>query len=154
MRGEYAVLKILKDNAAVAAIVGSRVYLDEAPQNAQLPYVIVSEEDVEPFDTDDGKSVMDKDIVRVFPYAATKISLRSLSVSCRDALDHVAPGPYNLELVELIVFENQTSFDEEIENRKVYAKDQQYSVWVSLFGVTADRTDITADSTEVTADSY
>lgn len=132
MKGEFAVLKILLDTVAVSDIVGTRVYLDEAPEADQYPLIIVSEEDNEPFDTKNGVSAKDHDTIRVFPYAANKNTLRLLAQACRDALDGKAAGTYNNVQIEWLRFLNQTSFDDKIENRKVYAKDQQYQVRVVL----------------------
>lgn len=132
MKGEYAVLKILLDTAAVSSIVGTRVYLDEAPQSEVYPLIIVQEEDVDPRATKSGASVMEPDIIRVFPYAENKGTLKLLAEACRNALDRKTPGVYNnVEIIDLR-FEGQSSFDEQIPNRKVYAKDQEYRVWTFL----------------------
>lgn len=132
MKGEYAVLNILLNTAAVTDIVGTRVYLDEAPQGDEYPLIIVEEEDVEAFPTKSGVSAVDHDIIRVFPYAANKGTLRLLAQACRDALDGKVAGTYNSVAIEDLRFQGQTSFDEKIVNRKVYAKDQQYMVRVNL----------------------
>lgn len=153
MNSELAVLGILRDDSAVTDIVATRVYLNQAPQAAILPYIIVEEQDVEPFNTKDGVSVSDHDTVRVYPYATTKRALISLYTACRNALDGVSNGIYNTVAVNHIYFKGQTSFDEQIENRKAYAKDQEYLVRVDLYSVTGDRTDVTADSTLITADN-
>jgi hypothetical protein len=132
MKGEYAVLKILLDTTAVSNIVGTRVYLDEAPEGEIYPMVIVQEEGTEPQDSKDGVSVSEPDIIRVYPYAENKQTLKTLAEACRNALDGKTPGVYNsIEILDLR-FMNQTSFDEQIANRKVYAKDQEYRVWVFL----------------------
>lgn len=132
MKAEYAVLNILLNTAAVSAIVGTRVYLDEAPQTDPYPLVLVAEEDVDPGPTKNGVSAVDYDRIRVYSYAATKHTLRLLAAACRAALDGKAAGSYNSVVVDFIRFEGQTSFDETIENRKVYAKDQSYNVRVNL----------------------
>lgn len=132
MKGEYAVLNILLTTTAVTDLVGTRVYLDSAPQTDPYPLIIVSEEDVEPGPTKSGVSAVDRDITRVFPYSENKNELRVLAQACRDALDGKDAGTYNSVGVQDIRFEGQTSFDDNIVNRKVYAKDQQYSVRVNL----------------------
>lgn len=132
MNGEYSVVQILLSTAAVTAIVGQRVHLDEAPQSAQYPLIIVEEEDSEPRDSKDGPAVLDVDIIRVFPYADNKNALRLLAAACRAALDGKTPGVYGTYTIRDIRFINQSSFDEQIVNRKVYAKDQQYRVWVNV----------------------
>lgn len=132
MKAEYAVLNILLNTAAVSAIVGTRVYLDEAPQEDSYPLVIVEEGGNDPRPTKSGVSVMEPDIIRVFPYSDNKNTLRLLAQACRDALDGKAEGTYNSVSVKAIRFQGQSSFDERITNRKVYAKDQEYQVWVNL----------------------
>lgn len=132
MKGEYAVINILLNTTAVTDIVGTRIYLDEAPQSDAYPLIIIEEEGVEPKDTKDGASVSEPDIIRVFPYSTNKNTLRLLAQACRDALDGKAAGTYNSVSVVDLRFMNQSSFDEQIANRKVYAKDQEYRVWVNL----------------------
>ena len=130
MTGEFAVVQILLNTTAITDIVGTRVYLDEAQQGDTYPLIIVEEEDVEPRDTKDGVSKLDMDIIRVYPYAANKNTLRTLARACRTALDNKTPGTYGTYTIQDVRFTGQSSFDEEIENRKVYAKDQEYRVWV------------------------
>jgi hypothetical protein len=132
MKAEYAVLNILLNTAAVNALVGTRVYLDEAPATDPYPLIIIEEEDVNPAPTKSGVSAADRDIVRVFPYTSNKADLRTLAQTCRDALDGKIAGTYNGVAIDDLRFDGQTAFEEQIENRKVYAKDQQYSVRVNL----------------------
>lgn len=132
MKAEYAVLNILLNTSAVTDIVGTRIYLDEAPQEDEYPLIIVEEENVEPGPTKSGVSAVDYDTIRVFPYATSKATLRLLAQACRDALDGKAAGTYNSVAVDDVRFQGQTSFDEQIVNRKVHAKDQQYLVRVNL----------------------
>ena len=132
MKGEFAVLNILLNTSSVTSIVGTRIYLDEAPQKDPYPLIIVEEDDVDPAPTKSGVSAVDRDRIRVYPYATNKNTLRLLAQACRDALDGKVSGTYNNVAVDDIRFEGQTSFDETIVNRKVYAKDQQYSVRVNL----------------------
>jgi hypothetical protein len=140
MNGELAVLKILLSNATVTDLVSNRVFLNEAPQGKELPYIIIEEEDVEPFPTKSGASSKDHDTIRVYPYSASQNQLRELYVACRNALDEytgelnigdVDTGIITLE-VERIRYQGQTSFNDELENRKVYAKDQQYLVRIAV----------------------
>jgi hypothetical protein len=132
MNGEYAVLGILRDTTAVSDIVGTRVYLNGAPQTDPYPLIIIEAEGIEPKHTKDGPSVSEPDMIRVYPYSANAAELKSLAQACRDALDGKAAGTYNTVAVVDITFMDQTDFDEQIENRKVYAKDQEYRVWVNL----------------------
>jgi hypothetical protein len=130
MNAEYSVVQILLATTAVTNIVGTRVHLNQAPQNAVYPLIIVDEEDVEPKDSKDGVSVLDMDIIKVYPYAESKNTLRLLAQACRSALDNKTPGVYATYTIRDVRFMGQTSFDEQIENRDVYAKDQTYNIWV------------------------
>jgi hypothetical protein len=130
MRAEYAVVKILLNDATVAGLVSDRVYLDEAPQTDPYPLIIVEEDNIEPFDSKSGVSSVDHDTVRVFPYSTNKAQLRTLAKACRDALDGKANVTYDTTQVVYVRFMNQSSFDEKIDNRKTYAKDQEYQIRV------------------------
>jgi hypothetical protein len=132
MKAELAVLNILLNTTAVTGIVSTRIYLDEAPQGDAYPLIIIEAENVEPRDSKGGVSVTEVDTVRVFPYSNTKAQLATLAKACRDALDGKAAGTYNSIAVLDVRFMNQSTFDEKIENRKVYAKDQEYRVWVNV----------------------
>jgi hypothetical protein len=132
MNAEISIVQILLATSAVTDIVGTRVYLDEAPQTDPYPLIIVEEEDVEPRDSKSGVSVLDVDTIRVFPYASNKNTLRLLAAACRAALDGKSLGTYGTYTIQDMRFMNQSSFDEKIENRKVYAKDQEYRVWVNV----------------------
>jgi hypothetical protein len=131
MSGEYALLKILLADASVAAVVGTRVYLDEAPQTDPYPLIIIEEENNQPGDSKSGVSATDEEIVRIYPYAEDPAVLKTLAKACRAALDGNS-GTYNNIKVEYIRFTNQSSFYDKIENRKIYAKDQEYTVRVIL----------------------
>jgi hypothetical protein len=132
MRAEYAVIKILLNDTTVSGLVSTRVYLDEAPQKDPYPLIIVEEDSDDPSDTKDGPSVVDHDTVRVFPYATDPDTLRTLAKACRDALDGKANVTYNTTEVVYVRFVSQGKFSEQIENRKVFAKDQEYNVRVKV----------------------
>jgi hypothetical protein len=131
MNGELAVLDILRDDATVTAIT-DRIYLEEAEQTDELPYVIIELSDNEPFPTKSGKTGADHNMVNVFSYGNTYKEAKNLANACRNALDDKAAGTYNGVNVIDIVYEAESSFSEEIENRKVFAKDQEYKVRVKL----------------------
>jgi hypothetical protein len=154
MNGELAVLRVLLLDDNVSSFVGTKVYLNEAPQRATLPYIILEERDSEPIDSKSGKAVTDFDIVGVFIYSNDQRQLFNISTAVRLALDDKEQGNYGSPLlIERISFMGQTGFFEKIENKKAFVKDQEYQLRVRLFGVTADWTSITADSTLITADN-
>jgi hypothetical protein len=130
MNAELAILEILLTDTTVSGIVETRVYLHEAAQGDQLPYIIVEEDDIEPNDSEDGASAVDYGRVRVFPYDTDQQQLRELAEAIRDAIEGKAPGEYRTVNFDYARFINQSGFSEEINNRKVYAKDQEYEVRV------------------------
>jgi hypothetical protein len=132
MNGEIAVLDILRDDATVIGIAGDRIYLEEAEQEDELPYVIIELSDNEPFPTKSGAGGTDHNTVRVFSYANTYKQAKDLANACRLALDDVVGDTYNNVEVIDIVYQGESSFSEEIDNRKVFAKDQEFLVRVKL----------------------
>jgi hypothetical protein len=132
MNGELAVLDILRDDAAIIAIVSDRIYLEEAEQADALPYIVIEQSDNEPFPTKSGKTGADHNMINVFSYGNTYKEAKDLANACRTALDDKAAGTYNGVNVIDIVYDAESSFSEEIANRKVFAKDQGYKVRVKL----------------------
>lgn len=129
-KGINAVLGILRDDVTVSGLISDRVYRNKAKQTAQYPLVIVELENVDPFPTKSGVSSKDHVFVNVYSYSTDQAQLDTLSEACRAALDEKAAGTYNTVQIETIRFQSETDFDEEIENRKVWAVDQSYMVRV------------------------
>jgi hypothetical protein len=130
MNAELAILDILLEDEIVRGIVADRVYLNEAPQGDRLPYIIIEESDNEPNDTKDGASAVDYGRVNVFPYHTDQAELRTLAKAIRNAIEGKTPGTYRTVDFDHARFISQSGFNEEIENRKAYAKDQEYEVRV------------------------
>lgn len=152
MNGEIAVSKILRDNSDIVALVADRVYIDEAQQTKNLPFIILESRDVEPIDSKSGKAVNDVQIVGVFIYSTTHAQLRDISVMVREALDHMDEGVYNNIRIEECVYMGESGFSEKLENRNVYAKDQEYRLRVRRYGVSIDSEQVTIDSETITID--
>lgn len=121
-----AIVQILLADAPVVAIVGNKVYRNEAPQGQSLPYVIIEVENVDPSNTKEAVSSADYVFLNVISYAATQAELDTLSEAVRTALDYKAAGTYGGIVMNQLRFQSENDFDEEIENRKVYAVDQSY----------------------------
>jgi hypothetical protein len=140
MTGELAVLKLLLSDATVTGIVGQGIYMDEAPQGKSLPYIVIEEEGIEPFPTKSGASSKDHDSVRVYIYSSDQNTLRLLYGAARSALDEysgtVTTGDEETGIVTInidhIMFQGQTSFEEKINNKAVFVKDQDYKVRVAV----------------------
>lgn len=130
MNAELAIIEILLADATVSGIVAQEVHLDDVTQGKALPYIVVEERDVEPNDTKDGASAVDYGRVGVFCYHTNKADLRTLAEAARNAIEGKASGTYRTVNFDYARFISESSFTEEIENRKAYAKDQEYVVRV------------------------
>ena len=137
MNGDVAVIAVLRANAAVGAKIGgtgvnaARVFLSDAPQEAVMPYVIVDVYDTEPFDTKDGVSVVDHDLVKVFCYAETSRACIDLADVVRDALDETR-GTYNSKVVENIRYLRNDGYNVDLINRKAYVREHDYQVRIRV----------------------
>jgi hypothetical protein len=131
MNGVYAISKILRDSSSVGAIVDDDIFIDDVPQGTTLPYIVLEEENIEPHESKSGVAATDHDKVRVYPYSSDPKELKTLAAACRAELDGTS-GTYNSIVVVDIRFESQNGFSEEETNRKIYAKDQSYTVRVIL----------------------
>jgi hypothetical protein len=131
MNGEIAIVNILKADSGVDAICANRIYILEAPQGALFPYIIIEPSDNEPFPTKDGSSAVDHNSINVFSYGDSYKDAFTLANAVREALDGQS-GTFNSVVVADIVYRGETGFNEEIENKKIYAKDQDYLVRVKL----------------------
>jgi hypothetical protein len=129
-KGANAIVGIIRDDVTLTGLINKRVFRNKAPQGVAYPLVIVEEENTDPFPTKSGASSKDHVYVNVFCYAESQSALEALSEACRTLLDEKASGTYNTVVIETIRFQSQNDFDEELENRKVWATDQSYMVRV------------------------
>ena len=84
----YAVRKILADNAAIAAIVATRIYpLFNIPQNAKKPYITYNQNSADHVHHLGGPSGGAKYQIDVHAFADSDTAMRSLGVAIRKALD-------------------------------------------------------------------
>jgi hypothetical protein len=153
MTGKLAVLGILLGDSAVQAIVSDRVYLNNAPQTKQFPYIIVENRNNDPVDSKSGKAELDIQIVGVIAYCRTQDQLIELEPAIRDALDYIGEGVSNSVRYSEITYEGGPGdFDEKFDDNYIVATDQEYKVWIRRYAITADREDITIDSETITID--
>lgn len=89
-----AVYNILSNDAAVTAIVGTRIYPVVARQQDQEPYVVYSVVNDIPHDTKTGVSRVDFVRVQFNMVAADYSQLEDLSAAIRSALDRAAMQSY------------------------------------------------------------
>lgn len=131
MNGQFAISKILLANSGVTELVSDRIYWDEAPQGKTMPYIIIEESDIIPFDTKSGKSTTDHDIIHVYGYHSSKSALRTLMTAVRNGLDGIS-GTFNDVVVVKVRFQGQHGFTEDIVNKQIYVRDQEYIVRLKL----------------------
>ncbi|HYG02107.1 MAG TPA: DUF3168 domain-containing protein [Chryseosolibacter sp.] len=129
-KGANAVLGILRDDATVSGIIENNIYRNAAPQGKAVPYIVVEEENTDPFPTKSGASAKDHVFVNVIYYSDSLETLDTLTEAGRAALDEKVAGTYNSVQVEQIRFQGQNDYDEEIENRTIYVVEQAYMVRV------------------------
>lgn len=133
MNGELAVKYLLDNNGAYNAHVGgssavARIFYDEAEQTQQLPFCIVSGNDIQPNDTKDGVSTLDFDTVYVTHFAGTKKKVAQMAQDGRTALDRQSGSNLNGINVESIRFITQRSGSEYLLDKKVFTIEQLYQV--------------------------
>ncbi len=133
MNGDLAVIDVLRNNVLVAGFIGgtgvnnARVFLSDAPQGAPMPFIIVDVYDTEPFDTKDGVSVTDHDLVKTFAYAETSKQAVDLADAMRTALDEKR-GTFNGKTVINIRYMRYDGYNVDLINRKAYVREQDYQV--------------------------
>jgi hypothetical protein len=125
-----AIVGILLDTSAVTAIVAEKIDRNRIEQGQELPYIIIETENTDPFPSKSGSSAVDEVIINVFMYAGSLTVLDSLTEAVRAALDEKVAGTYHQTEIERIIFSGEGDFEENIENRKVYAVEHSYRVRV------------------------
>lgn len=126
MNGELGVQGILKADSSYGTIV-TDVFYDEIMQTVQVPLGIVTLQNISPTDFKDGPSDFDLDVVAVYHMAGTKKESANLALLARTALER-KEGTYNGIKVVSIKFLDQSSFTEQLTNKKVYTTEQRYQV--------------------------
>lgn len=126
MSGELAVQGILIADSPFMAVC-TDVFYDELMQTYAVPLALVSLLSIEPSDFKDAPSDFDFDRVTVYHMAATKVQSNQLARLARTALERKS-GSYNGVAVNSIKFIDQSSFTEQLTNKKVYTTEQIYQV--------------------------
>lgn len=131
MNGKYAIMDILSNNAAVGAFVGSgsgaRIYYNEVEQMAQLPVIVIKEDEIIAHDTKDGPSNLDEDLVYVSILGNSETSAGALAKAVRTAIDKVT-GTYSGVIVVGIQFRTQRSDTERLTNKPTILIEQLYKI--------------------------
>ena len=87
MSAELAVYTILKNDAPVAALVGTRIFPSLAPQNAANPLIVYQRISADRITSLDGPSGLSWARVQVDCYAETYAGAKTLSAAIRVALE-------------------------------------------------------------------
>ena len=131
MAAEIALMDILRDDATLAAIVGTRVHLLELPQGATLPAILVRGDSIEPSDTKDGVSTLDVEFIQVLLYGQDLNQLFvTIEPRVRTLLDRITAGTYNTVVVQSSQFQDRDTFLEQIDNNSIYTVEHIYKVRV------------------------
>lgn len=101
MTFEEHTVDLLTGNAAVAALVASRVYFGTAPQGVAQPFVVCRRVGTDPtLSTDNGQpgsSELDNIRLEVGCYARTHAKANEIVVACRRALEAARPTVYIMQ---------------------------------------------------------
>lgn len=109
-----AIYYLLTNDAAVAAIVGTRIYPDLATQGATYPFIVYGIEQTQPSDTKDGPSVLDVVTFSVMSFAKSYVQARDMAKAVRAELDRYS-GTAAMVDIQSIKFVNQMSNQMEVD---------------------------------------
>jgi hypothetical protein len=126
-----AICKYLQAQAAVTAVVGTRVYPGRMPQKFQHPFMIVQTVRGENVDSDDGESVMWKPIIGVNIYGETEDDEHAMREAVKNALNNemeVIVAGSGLKLEEGIYIDERDTFDATVD---VKGKEILFEMWYS-----------------------
>jgi len=129
-----AVVDILKNDVGVSTQT-TRVYSNEIPQGASLPYVMVDVQGSTSKNTSSGVSSYDILTVRVFSFSnrlytkGSSLGAWDLSELVRTALDNTS-GTYRGQVVDDILFESQSTYNENTINHSKSVVEHIYEVTI------------------------
>lgn len=135
MNGYLSVISLLRADGQVGLLIGgsgvntARVFPGDAPQSAAYPHITVETFDVEVFDSKDGVSVVEHEMVSVKYMAELENTLYDLAERGRDALDGQS-GTINGRVIDNIRYMGFESYDVNITNKRIRVHEQNYEVRV------------------------
>jgi len=132
---EYAIRKILADNAAVAALVSTRIYpAYDIPQNAKLPYITYRRSSGDHVHHMAGASGRVFANVDVYVMASTDATMRELGTKVRKALDGYNGAVTNgadTVTIDLCFLESESDDiapPQDSSNKPIYVRLNEYKV--------------------------
>jgi len=125
MKVGAAIYSMLKDDSAVSALVGTRIYPELAEEGAATPYVVYSVVSNTPVDTKDSAPV-DEAQLEVFSVADTYAAANDLADKVRAALSRKSKTVYKTATVQSVKYTNEVT--EVSAERNMYISVQDYTV--------------------------
>jgi hypothetical protein len=124
MKVGAAIYSMLKDDSAVSALVGTRIYPELAEEGAATPYVVYSVVSNTPVDTKDSAPV-DEAQLEVFSVADTYAAANDLADKVRAALSRQSKKVYGTVTVQSVKYTNEVT--EVSAARDMYISVQDYT---------------------------
>lgn len=124
MKVGAAIYSMLKDDSAVAALVGTRIYPELAEEGAATPYVVYSVVSNTPVDTKDSAPV-DEAQLEVFSVANTYAAANDLADKVRAALARQEKVVYDTVTVQSVKYTNEVT--EVSAERNLFISVQDYT---------------------------
>ena len=124
MKVGAAIYSMLKDDSAVSALVGTRIYPELAEEGAQTPYVVYSVVSNTPVDTKESAPV-DEAQLEVFSVADTYAAANDLADKVRAALSRQSKKVYGTVTVQSIKYTNEVT--EVSAERNMFISVQDYT---------------------------
>lgn len=125
MKVGAAIYSMLKDDSAVSALVGTRIYPELAEEGAATPYVVYSVVSNTPIDTKDSAPV-DEAQLEVFSVADTYAAANDLADKVRTALSRKSKIVFDTVSVQSIKYTNEVT--EVSAERNLFISVQDYTV--------------------------
>lgn len=120
-----AVYEILTTNTQLTALVGTRVYPEMAPEEAQKPYLVYSILSIDPTDTKQASSTVDVSQLETYAVSEDYTKVMDVSEAARAALDRNS-GTFSNIAIQSVQY--QSSDTEYNPAQRVYIAQQLYSV--------------------------
>lgn len=124
---ELAVYTILKDTAAVSALVAGRVYPVQAPQNPTYPLVTYQRISAVRVRSVDGPSGLAQPRIQVDAYATTYAGAKALAAAIRGALDGYRGTAGGVRVGGVSLLSDIDFFEEDVDP-KLYRVSMDYLV--------------------------
>jgi len=124
-----SIYNILANDSDVAALVGTRIFPNVAPQTTTFPFIIYDVTGVQPNDTKDGASTLDTNDVMISCYSETYSQASDLAQKIRVAMDRINVGTYGGEQIQSSQFQSYNDiFDDTSGDAGIYRKALDFEI--------------------------